>query len=89
MPSTSCLLLCSAHISGPPNKKEDDASPQYNQDKFAHQQTLFSESTHLVPLFVFDEREIELSGLPKYQRKGPEARTKEFGFWKTGVFRAR
>lgn len=50
---------------------------------------LTSKATQLVPLFVFDEREYELSGLPRYQRKGPEARTKVYGFWKTGAFRTR
>lgn len=45
--------------------------------------------THLLPLYVFDERFLELSGLPEYQRDGPEARTRLFGFWRTGVFRAR
>lgn len=50
---------------------------------------LGSTSDYLLPVYVFDEREMELSGLPGYQRKGPEARTKEYGFWKTGGFRAR
>lgn len=45
--------------------------------------------THVLPLYVFDERFIELSGLPGYERTGPEARTRLFGFWRTGVFRAR
>lgn len=45
--------------------------------------------THLLPLYVFDERHIELSGLPEYEREGEEARTRLFGFWRTGVFRAR
>ncbi|PWN48921.1 cryptochrome [Violaceomyces palustris] len=50
---------------------------------------LGSSSDYLLPVFVFDEREMELSGLPNYERKGPEARTREFGFWKTGSFRTR
>ncbi|KAE8212898.1 hypothetical protein CF327_g3495 [Tilletia walkeri] len=50
---------------------------------------LYSQSEFLLPLYVFDEREIELSGLPAYKRKGPEARTPHYGFWKTGGFRAR
>ena len=45
--------------------------------------------THLMPLYVFDERSIELSGLPGYKREGKEARTRVCGFWRTGVFRAR
>lgn len=48
-----------------------------------------SDVTHLMPLYVFDERSIELSGLPGYKREGPEARTRLCGFWRTGVFRAR
>lgn len=50
---------------------------------------LYSQAKYILPLYVFDEREMELSGLPGYQRKGPEARTREFKFWKTGAFRAR
>ncbi|KAK0534292.1 hypothetical protein OC835_002712 [Tilletia horrida] len=50
---------------------------------------LYSQAEYLVPLYVFDEREIELSGLPAYRRKGPEARTEHYGFWKTGGFRTR
>lgn len=50
---------------------------------------LYSTADFLLPIFVFDEREIELSGLPGYKRQGPEARTQIFGFWKTGGFRAR
>jgi len=45
--------------------------------------------THVLPVFVFDERFVELSGLPDYQRQGPEARTRQFNFWRTGAFRAR
>ncbi|GAA5850868.1 hypothetical protein JCM9279_006223 [Rhodotorula babjevae] len=45
--------------------------------------------THVLPVFVFDERFVELSGLPNYQRQGPEARTRQFNFWRTGAFRAR
>ncbi|GJN92090.1 hypothetical protein Rhopal_005119-T1 [Rhodotorula paludigena] len=45
--------------------------------------------THVLPLFVFDERFIELSGLPGYEREGPEARTRLCKFWRTGAFRAR
>jgi len=45
--------------------------------------------THVQPVYIFDERFIELSGLPDYQRKGGEARTRLCGFWRTGVHRAR
>lgn len=45
--------------------------------------------THVLPLFVFDERFVELSGLPGYEREGPEARTRLCKFWRTGAFRAR
>ena len=53
----------------------------------AHSAT--SGATHVLPLFVFDERHIELSGVEGYERKGPEAKTRLFGFWRTSVFRAR
>ena len=45
--------------------------------------------THLLPIYVYDERHIELSGLPNYVRQGPEARTRICKFWRTSVFRAR
>ncbi|PWN30767.1 cryptochrome, partial [Jaminaea rosea] len=61
----------------------------HNASKLPREEELFSRSTHLLPLYVFDEREVELSGLPGYVRKGPEARTQNFNFWKTGAFRAR
>lgn len=57
--------------------------------KLEDEALLGSTADYLLPVFVFDEREMELSGLPGYQRKGPEARTKEYGFWKTGGFRTR
>lgn len=50
---------------------------------------LQSDVTHLMPLYVFDERSIELSGLPGYKREGKEARTRLCGYWRTGAFRAR
>ncbi|KAM0748058.1 cryptochrome [Meredithblackwellia eburnea MCA 4105] len=46
-------------------------------------------STHLLPVYCFDERYVELSGLPNYKREGPPARTRLGGFWRTSVFRAR
>ncbi|BGO99095.1 hypothetical protein NBRC10513v2_000199 [Rhodotorula toruloides] len=48
-----------------------------------------SDVTHVLPLYVFDERFVELSGFPGYEREGPEARTRLCGFWRTGAFRAR
>lgn len=57
--------------------------------KLEDEALLSSTADYLLPVFVFDEREMELSGLPGFQRKGPEARTKVYGFWKTGGFRTR
>ncbi|QRV79569.1 deoxyribodipyrimidine photo-lyase [Ceratobasidium sp. AG-Ba] len=45
-------------------------------------------TTHLLPLFVFDERQIELSGVKGFSSPGPEARTRICGFWRTGRHRA-
>lgn len=61
----------------------------HNPSKMPEERELYSQAKYILPLYVFDEREMELSGLPGYQRKGPEARTREFKFWKTGAFRAR
>lgn len=46
--------------------------------------------THVLPVYVFDERMIELSGLPSYPKaaSGP-AKTRLCGFWRTGAYRAR
>jgi deoxyribodipyrimidine photo-lyase len=79
----------SAHNTKPANYPRVEGSKQFNEGIFPDERTLSSEATHLVPLFVFDEREIELSGFPNYERQGPEARTADYGFWKTGGFRAR
>ncbi|CDS00060.1 related to Deoxyribodipyrimidine photo-lyase [Sporisorium scitamineum] len=57
--------------------------------KLEDEALLGSTADYLLPVFVFDEREMELSGLPGYHRKGPEACTREYGFWKTGGFRTR
>ncbi|PWZ03131.1 cryptochrome [Testicularia cyperi] len=65
------------------------ADKTVNLSKVEDEALLGSTADYLLPVFVFDEREMELSGLPGYQRKGPEARTKEYGFWKTGGFRTR
>ncbi|UZJ56859.1 hypothetical protein CBS101457_006179 [Exobasidium rhododendri] len=70
----------------------DERGGSMGQDgtrKEGEDRSMSSSATHIVPLYVFDERELELGGLPGYQRDGPEARTKHFGFWKTGSFRAR
>lgn len=60
-----------------------------HKEPVTDERRLFSTSKYLLPVYVFDEREIELSGLPGYERKGEEARTPLCGFWKTGAFRAR
>ncbi|KAG8691739.1 hypothetical protein FRC11_011118 [Ceratobasidium sp. 423] len=52
--------------------------------------------THLLPLFVFDERQVELGGvvgfresqLPRHEQI-PEAKTRICRFWRTGRHRAR
>jgi deoxyribodipyrimidine photo-lyase len=61
----------------------------FNKDKDIDLSGLHSQADYLLPLFVFDERTMELSGLPGYERRGPEARTQNYGFWKTGGYRAR
>ncbi|CAE6430820.1 unnamed protein product [Rhizoctonia solani] len=52
--------------------------------------------THLLPLFVFDERQVELSGVVGFKearspKDGPllDAKTRICGFWRTGRHRAR
>lgn len=53
-------------------------------------------ATHLLPLFVFDERQIELSGVQGFRealssgnRALPSTKTRICGFWRTGRHRAR
>ncbi|GAA6058499.1 hypothetical protein JCM10212_006938 [Sporobolomyces blumeae] len=53
----------------------------------AHDQK--SDATHVLPIYVFDERFIELSGFPGYEREGPPAKTRVCGFWRTSAFRSR
>ncbi|CEH16977.1 deoxyribodipyrimidine photolyase [Ceraceosorus bombacis] len=78
-----------AHMTEPlPGPAAERPPTKLNQDVLAGS-ALFSRADYLMPLYVFDERIIELSGLPGYERNGPEARTKNYGFWKTGGFRAR
>ncbi|GAA6038629.1 hypothetical protein JCM8097_009455 [Rhodosporidiobolus ruineniae] len=55
---------------------------------YAHDQD-HDDVTHVLPVFVFDERYLELSGLPGYQRQGLEARTRLCKFWRTSAFRAK
>ena len=102
-PSSTCAYLCfsprghladvpyhpSAHTAEPSPSQETIGVRKFESKDFSDERLLHSTATHLVPVYVFDEREIELSGLPDYQRKGPEARTPQCGFWKTGGFRAR
>ncbi|GAA5922791.1 uncharacterized protein JCM15063_003426 [Sporobolomyces koalae] len=47
-----------------------------------------SDATHVLPIYVFDERFLELSGFPGYKREGPPAKTRVCGFWRTSEFRA-
>ncbi|CAO1613629.1 unnamed protein product [Parajaminaea phylloscopi] len=45
--------------------------------------------THLLPIFVYDQRSIEVGGLPGLQKAAPakEARTRAAGFWRCGEHR--
>ncbi|KAA1084942.1 hypothetical protein PGT21_000555 [Puccinia graminis f. sp. tritici] len=58
---------------------------------FGHsRETRFEEnkvSEYVLPLYVFDERQIELSGLEGYRQHGGPARTEVCGFWRTGSHR--
>jgi deoxyribodipyrimidine photo-lyase len=55
----------------------------------AHDAATNGDVSHVLPLYVWDERHVELSGLPGYQRQGPEARTRLCNFWRTGPLRLR
>ncbi|KNF04081.1 hypothetical protein PSTG_02786 [Puccinia striiformis f. sp. tritici PST-78] len=44
-------------------------------------------SDYVLPLYVFDERQVELSGLDGYLRQGNPPRTEVCGFWRTGSHR--
>ncbi|OAV99518.1 hypothetical protein PTTG_08408 [Puccinia triticina 1-1 BBBD Race 1] len=44
-------------------------------------------SDYVLPLYVFDERQVELSGLEGYQSQAGPARTEVCGFWRTGCHR--
>jgi deoxyribodipyrimidine photo-lyase len=80
-------LFYHAHVASRPPLL--DVKDHLDRIRAPDERELYSTSDYLLPVFVFDEREIELSGLPGYKREGPEARTQCFGFWKTGGFRAR
>ena len=46
--------------------------------------------THLLPIYVLDEKFVETGGLPEIQKKKEvEARTRVAGFWRTGEHRVR
>lgn len=47
--------------------------------------------THFLPIYVFDQRMIEVGGLPGLQKAAPakEARTRAAGFWRCGEHRTR
>jgi deoxyribodipyrimidine photo-lyase len=48
---------------------------------------LKSDASHVLPVFCFDERQVDLSGLPGYP--STTARTRLCGFWRTGPHRLR
>lgn len=54
-----------------------------------HLHTKNPKPSHVLPIYVFDERQVELSGLPGFERKGGEAKTGLCKFWRTGPFRLR
>lgn len=96
-PSGNSVLICLLHldlrIADNPlwhfAHLETQQKGRYPNPHTPRPSDLSSKATQVLPVFVFDEREYELSGLPNYQRKGPEARTRVYGFWKTGAFRTR
>lgn len=47
--------------------------------------------THLLPIYVYDQRMIEVGGLPGLEKAEPakEARTRAAGFWRCGEHRTR
>lgn len=56
----------------------------------AHYGNLASRITHVLPCYVFDERQIELKGIKGHQKAvDREARTRVGKFWKCNVHRAR
>lgn len=49
------------------------------------------EVTHVLPVYVLDQAQIEVGGLPELQKgaKGGEAKTRVAGFWRCGEPRVR
>jgi deoxyribodipyrimidine photo-lyase len=49
------------------------------------------EVTHLLPIYIYDQRQIEVGGLPGLVKGGKkeEARTRTAGFWRCGEHRTR
>lgn len=47
--------------------------------------------THFLPIYVFDQRAVEVGGLPGIKKAGDgqEARTRTAGFWRCGEHRLR
>lgn len=62
----------------------DGSSSQATNNKFK------KPVTHLLPVYVLDEKFVETGGLPDIQKKKQvEARTRVAGFWRTGEHRVR
>lgn len=57
----------------------------------AHSGSLGNRVTHILPVYVFDERQIELSGIQGYSKAAPNkfAKTPIAGFWKCNVHRTK
>lgn len=47
--------------------------------------------THVLPVYVYDQRQIEVGGLPNLQKAGKkeEARTRTLGIWRCGAHRVK
>lgn len=47
--------------------------------------------THFLPIYVYDQRMVEVGGMPGLQKAEPakEARTRVAGFWRCGEHRAK
>lgn len=77
-----CVFAFRASLANIQRRLHDNASLYY-----AHNSK--NGATHVLPIYVFDERHVECSGLPGFKRKGSEARTRLCGFWRSGVFKTR
>lgn len=56
----------------------------------AHYGNVSSRITHVLPVYVFDERQIELGAVEGYQKASKkEARSRVAGFWKANVHRTK